>query len=83
MLSAAGIDATANGLPPLSDIESEYGVQINAVSLGDLFALYKRTGFLYREKARRVGCDDYDTKPVEFTRLTKKIDTVLAAKVSV
>lgn len=30
-----------------------------------------------REKAREVGCDDYDTKPVEFTRLMQKIENLL------
>lgn len=33
-----------------------------------------------REKAREVGCDDYDTKPIEFTRLLDKIETLLAAR---
>ena len=33
-----------------------------------------------RQKAREVGCDDYDTKPVEFSRLTQKIETLLIAK---
>ena len=30
-----------------------------------------------REKALEAGCDDYDTKPVEFSRLTKKIESLL------
>ena len=30
-----------------------------------------------REKALRVGCDDYDTKPVEIRRLIKKMDIFL------
>ena len=30
-----------------------------------------------REKASEVGCDDYDTKPVEFARLMQKIDGLL------
>lgn len=30
-----------------------------------------------REKACSAGCDDYDTKPVEFPRLTKKIIKLL------
>jgi two-component system, cell cycle response regulator DivK len=33
-----------------------------------------------REKAVEAGCDDYDTKPVEITRLLGKIATLLAAK---
>jgi two-component system cell cycle response regulator DivK len=30
-----------------------------------------------REKALQSGCDDYDTKPVEFTRLLEKIEKLL------
>src|SRR5262245_5055638 len=30
-----------------------------------------------REKALDAGCDDYDTKPVEFTRLLRKIQALL------
>ena len=30
-----------------------------------------------REKALDAGCDDYDTKPIEFPRLLKKIQTFL------
>jgi CheY-like chemotaxis protein len=33
-----------------------------------------------REKAREVGCDDYDTKPVEFGRLLQKIENLLVSK---
>jgi two-component system cell cycle response regulator DivK len=35
-----------------------------------------------REKALQAGCDDYDTKPVEFVRLQEKIDNLLKSKVS-
>ena len=31
-----------------------------------------------REKALEAGCDDYDTKPVEFPRLLGKIQALLA-----
>ena len=30
-----------------------------------------------REKALEAGCDDYDTKPVEFYRLTAKMESLL------
>jgi len=31
-----------------------------------------------REKAFQAGCDDYDTKPVDFQRLLGKIETLLS-----
>jgi two-component system cell cycle response regulator DivK len=31
-------------------------------------------------KAFEVGCDDYDTKPVDFARLTEKIGNLLVEK---
>jgi len=33
-----------------------------------------------REKAMQAGCDDYDTKPVEFKRLLGKIEELLSAQ---
>ncbi len=33
-----------------------------------------------REKALEAGCDDYDTKPVEFPRLLAKIHALLGKK---
>jgi CheY-like chemotaxis protein len=32
------------------------------------------------EKARECGCDDYDTKPVELSRLIEKMEALLKAK---
>jgi CheY-like chemotaxis protein len=33
-----------------------------------------------RDKALEAGCDDYDTKPVEFKRLLGKIEALLAGE---
>lgn len=33
-----------------------------------------------REKCLATGCDDYDTKPVEFLRLLEKIETCLKTR---
>ena len=33
-----------------------------------------------REKAREVGCDDYDTKPIDFARLSEKMEALLVAR---
>ena len=33
-----------------------------------------------RQKALEAGCDDYDTKPVEFARLSEKIENLLTVK---
>jgi CheY-like chemotaxis protein len=33
-----------------------------------------------RERALEAGCDDYDTKPIEFQRLLAKIEALLAKK---
>lgn len=33
-----------------------------------------------REKAMQVGCDDYDSKPIELPRLLEKMDALLQQK---
>ena len=33
-----------------------------------------------RDKAMAAGCEDYDTKPVEFTRLLGKIEALLSSQ---
>ncbi len=42
---------TLNSLPRLSEVYDAYGVQVNALSVNEIFALYERTGFLYPDKA--------------------------------
>jgi hypothetical protein len=38
----------------LSDVYAGYGVQVNALSVEEIFELYERAGFLYPEKAARL-----------------------------
>src|SRR3979409_1324372 len=45
---------TLPSLPRLSEVYEAYGVQVNALSVSEIFALYERTGFLYPEKAARL-----------------------------
>jgi len=45
---------TLNSLPRLSEVYDAYGVQVNALSVNEIFALYERTGFLYPDKAARL-----------------------------
>ena len=45
-----------------------------------IIALTARVLTSDQAKAFEVGCDDYDTKPVDFARLTEKIGNLLGEK---
>ena len=45
-----------------------------------IIALTARVLMTDQAKAFEVGCDDYDTKPVDFARLTEKIENLLLEK---
>lgn len=45
-----------------------------------IIALTARALMTDRAKAFEVGCDGYDTKPVDFARLTEKIESLLTEK---
>src|SRR5947207_14398197 len=45
---------TVDSLPDLPDVYDSYGVEVNALSVSEIFALYERTGFLYPDKAARL-----------------------------
>jgi CheY-like chemotaxis protein len=42
-----------------------------------VIALTAHTGPDDRDRAREAGCDDYDTKPIEFDRLERKMENLL------
>src|SRR5256885_6863183 len=43
-----------SSVPQLSSLYATYGVEVNALSVDQVFALYERTGFLYPAKAARL-----------------------------
>ncbi len=59
---------TLNSLPRLSEVYDAYGVQVNALSVNEIFALYERTGFLYPDKARRIMAGPRNTWFLRTTR---------------
>ena len=42
-----------------------------------IIALTAHAGPEDRDRAREAGCDDYDTKPIEFARLERKMENLL------
>jgi len=42
-----------------------------------VIALTAHAGPEDRDRAREAGCDDYDTKPIEFDRLERKMEKLL------
>ncbi len=42
-----------------------------------VIALTAHSGPEDRDRAREAGCDDYDTKPIEFDRLERKMENLL------
>lgn len=67
-------------LPVMDGWEATRRIKADAV-LGNIpvIALTAHAMANDREKALEAGCDDYDTKPIELTRLLGKIEALLAA----
>ena len=68
-------------LPVVDGWEAARRLKSNSVTSGiPIIALTAHAMSGSREKALAVGCDEFDTKPVDFDRLLQKIDRLLAAR---
>lgn len=70
-------------LPVIDGWEATRRVKANEATRGiPVIALTAHAMAGDREKAMEAGCEDYDTKPVEITRLLDKITSLLGPKAS-
>jgi two-component system cell cycle response regulator DivK len=68
-------------LPVIDGWEATRRIKANdATRLIPVIALTAHAMAGDREKAMEVGCEDYDTKPIELSRLLGKIAALLASK---
>ena len=68
-------------LPVMSGADATRTIrQIASIKHVPILALTSSAMAADRAVALAAGCDDYDTKPVELTRLLDKIETLLARK---
>ena len=67
-------------LPVLNGWEATRQLKANPDTRGiPVIALTAHAMSTDREKALAAGCDEYETKPIEFARLLEKISVLLAA----
>ena len=68
-------------LPVVDGWEATRRLKTNAVTRGiPIIALTAHAMSGSRDKALTAGCDEFDTKPVDFDRLLGKINQLLAGK---
>lgn len=70
------------GLPVLDGLEATRRIRAQADTAGiPIIALTAHALHTDRDEALRAGCDDFDTKPVDFERLLGKIAALLPDEV--
>ncbi|MEO7913130.1 MAG: response regulator [Roseiflexaceae bacterium] len=72
------------GLPVMNGWQATH--RIKSTSVTRLIPIIALTAFVLssdREKCLNVGCDDYETKPVDFARLIAKMRGLLADDLSI
>lgn len=83
-----GVDMARNGSPDLILLDMSLPVlsgwdaariikESPATHSIPLIALTAHAGESERDSALQAGCDDFDTKPIDFSRLLEKIETLL------
>jgi CheY-like chemotaxis protein len=69
------------GLPVMDGWQVTQLLKSNALTKHiPIIALTAHALLTDRNRAREVGCDDYDTKPVEFGKLVQKIEALLVVR---
>ena len=69
------------GLPEMDGWQATRLLKKNPVTAAiPIIALTAHALLTDREKAREVGCDDYDTKPIDFARLSDKMEALLVGR---
>jgi CheY-like chemotaxis protein len=70
-------------LPEIDGCEATRRIKANEATRHiPIIALTAHAMVSDRERALQAGCDEYDTKPIEFTRLLGKIQTLLPGQVA-
>jgi CheY-like chemotaxis protein len=66
------------GLPGIDGYEATRQIRAGELSKVPIIALTAHAMAADRDRAIDAGCDDFDTKPIDFPRLLGKIDALLS-----
>jgi CheY-like chemotaxis protein len=66
------------GLPGIDGYEATRQIRAGEQAKVPIIALTAHAMAADRDRALNAGCDDFDTKPIDFARLLGKIDALLA-----